>query len=217
MCTLILMCPIIQCRVLKCNIANKLQNLHSDFEGNIFFILHLSGSGSCVSLWRHPPIVSRLELWVIGIFRWLSGSDLRKVAFFGCPSTARKDVFAAKRLRKFFRIQEDTVSKHSVNVLLLLLLPFTRLPYNLLALFSSFSNYPQVCRNCILRQSCKYVNQGVWNGSDKNLNLTVVMQVITQYTLEATPKQLVIPEDLKASVSRLLNEILKLSPTVSRN
>lgn len=116
------------------------------------------------------------------IAKWLSGSDLRKVAFFGCPSTARKDVFAAKRLRKFFRIQEDTV-----------------------------------CHKCILRQSCKYVNQGVWNGGTKNLNLAAVLQVITQYALEAIPKQLTIPEDIKVSVSRLLKEILKLSPTVSRN
>ncbi|XP_038898284.1 uncharacterized protein LOC120085986 [Benincasa hispida] len=116
------------------------------------------------------------------IAKWLSGSDLRKVAFFGCPSTAREDVFAAKRLRKFFRIQEDTV-----------------------------------CHKCILRQSCKYVNQGVWNGDTKNLNLAAVLQVITQYALEAIPKQLIIPEDMKASLSRLLKEILKLSPTVSRN
>ncbi|XP_022138762.1 uncharacterized protein LOC111009818 [Momordica charantia] len=43
------------------------------------------------------------------IAKWLSGSDLRKVALLGCPSTARKDVFSAKRLRKFFGIQEDTV------------------------------------------------------------------------------------------------------------
>ncbi|XP_022976827.1 uncharacterized protein LOC111477088 [Cucurbita maxima] len=116
------------------------------------------------------------------IAKWLSGSDLRKVALFGCPSTARRDVFAAKRLRKFFRIQEDTV-----------------------------------CHNCTLRQSCKYVNQGVWNCGTKNLNLAVVMKVITQYDLQAIPKQLIIPEDIKASVSRLLKEILKLSPTVSRN
>ncbi|KAL0545768.1 hypothetical protein IC582_015660 [Cucumis melo] len=116
------------------------------------------------------------------IAKWLSGSDLRKVALFGCPSTARKDVFAAKRLRKFFRIQEDTV-----------------------------------CHKCILRRSCKYVNQGVWNEDTKNLNLGVVLQVITQYALEAIPEQLIIPEDIKASVSRLLKEILNLSQTVSRN
>lgn len=152
----------------------------------------------------------------LGIFRWLSGCDLRKVAFFGCPSTARKDVFAAKRLRKFFRIQEDTVSKSSVNITFLLLLPFKYLVKSFGFVFFLF-NYPQVCHRCILRQSCKYVNQGVWNGGTNNLNLAAVMQVITQYALEAIPKQLVIPEDIKASVSRLLKEILRLSPTVSRN
>lgn len=42
--------------------------------------------------------------------RWLSGSDLKKVALFGCPSVERKIVFAAKSLRSFFSIHEDTVS-----------------------------------------------------------------------------------------------------------
>lgn len=156
--------------------------------------------------------------WILslGIFRWLSGSDLRKVALFGCPSTARKDVFAAKRLRKFFRIQEDTVRKTSVNITLFLPLP-TKFLIEFFGLFSSPSNYLQVCHKCILRRSCKYVNQGVWNEDTKNLNLGVVLQVITQYALEAIPEQLIIPEDIKASVSRLLKEILNLSQTVSRN
>lgn len=42
--------------------------------------------------------------------RWLSGSDLKNVALFGCPSVAKKTVFSAKRLRTYFRIQEDNVS-----------------------------------------------------------------------------------------------------------
>lgn len=41
--------------------------------------------------------------------RWLSGSSLKKVALSGCPCTERKTVFAAKRLRSFFCIQEDVV------------------------------------------------------------------------------------------------------------
>ncbi|MCD7468602.1 hypothetical protein HAX54_006966 [Datura stramonium] len=43
------------------------------------------------------------------IAKWLSGSDLKKVALFGCPSIAKKTVFSAKRLRTYFRIQEDNV------------------------------------------------------------------------------------------------------------
>ncbi|KAJ0986346.1 hypothetical protein J5N97_004702 [Dioscorea zingiberensis] len=41
------------------------------------------------------------------IAKWLSGSDLKKIAIFGCPSVDRGTVFAAKRLRSFFSIQED--------------------------------------------------------------------------------------------------------------
>jgi len=51
--------------------------------------------------------LGKLEFW---IHRWLSASDLKKVALFGCPSLTKKNVFAAKRLRKFFEIQENTVS-----------------------------------------------------------------------------------------------------------
>ncbi|XP_072998671.1 uncharacterized protein [Typha latifolia] len=44
------------------------------------------------------------------IAKWLSGSELKKVALFGCPSVERGTIFAAKRLRAFFKIQEDTVN-----------------------------------------------------------------------------------------------------------
>lgn len=40
------------------------------------------------------------------ISKLLSGSDMRKVALFGCPSVEKKDVFAAKRLRSFFSIEQ---------------------------------------------------------------------------------------------------------------
>ncbi|KAJ8626682.1 hypothetical protein MRB53_019989 [Persea americana] len=43
------------------------------------------------------------------IAKWLSGSDLKKVTLLGCPSVERKTVFAAKNLRTFFDIEEDTV------------------------------------------------------------------------------------------------------------
>ncbi|KAH8518845.1 hypothetical protein H0E87_000632 [Populus deltoides] len=45
------------------------------------------------------------------IAKWLSGSDLKKVSLFGCPTLMRKSVFSAKRLRNFFEIQEATVSQ----------------------------------------------------------------------------------------------------------
>ncbi|CAA6673010.1 unnamed protein product [Spirodela intermedia] len=45
------------------------------------------------------------------IAKWLSGSSLKKVALSGCPCTERKTVFAAKRLRSFFCIQEDVICR----------------------------------------------------------------------------------------------------------
>lgn len=48
----------------------------------------------------------------------------------------------------------------------------------------------------------------------KNLQLAVVMRVITLYALESVPPQLVITDEVKASVSRLLMDILRLSRTV---
>ncbi|KAL6838677.1 hypothetical protein ACP4OV_031391 [Aristida adscensionis] len=41
--------------------------------------------------------------------KWLSGSDLKKIALFGCPSVERRTVFASKRLRAFFNIQENKI------------------------------------------------------------------------------------------------------------
>ncbi|XP_050215791.1 uncharacterized protein LOC126666917 [Mercurialis annua] len=114
------------------------------------------------------------------IAKWLSGSDLKKVALFGCPSLSRKDVFSAKRLRQYFQIPED-----------------------------------DVCNKCVLKHSCKFVNRSVWGASDKNLDLAAVMRIITLYALEPTHPELSVPDDIKASVMRLLNETLKLSQTTS--
>ncbi|MED6209091.1 hypothetical protein PIB30_051298 [Stylosanthes scabra] len=41
--------------------------------------------------------------------KWLSGSALKEVAVFGCPSVDRASVFPCKRLRKFFEVPENTV------------------------------------------------------------------------------------------------------------
>ncbi|KAF3326816.1 hypothetical protein FCM35_KLT08446 [Carex littledalei] len=43
------------------------------------------------------------------IAKWLSGGELKQVALFGCPSVERRTVMAAKCLRSFFRIEENTV------------------------------------------------------------------------------------------------------------
>lgn len=59
------------------------------------------------------------------------------------------------------------------------------------------------------------MNQSVWKGDMTNLHLAVVMRVITLYALESVPPQLVIPDEIKASVSRLLKDIVRLSQTVS--
>jgi hypothetical protein len=45
------------------------------------------------------------------ISKLLSGSDMRKIALFGCPSLEKKDVFAAKRLRSFFNIEQGTACR----------------------------------------------------------------------------------------------------------
>ncbi|KAF9666617.1 hypothetical protein SADUNF_Sadunf16G0247400 [Salix dunnii] len=113
------------------------------------------------------------------IAKWLSGSDLKRVALFGCPTLMRKSVFSAKRLRNFFEIQEAIV-----------------------------------CNQCVLKHSCNFVNQSVWRGDTKTLNLAVVMRVITSYALEAVHPELSVPNEIKASVNRLLTEILNLSQTV---
>ncbi|XP_061351361.1 uncharacterized protein LOC133296405 isoform X1 [Gastrolobium bilobum] len=54
------------------------------------------------------------------IAKWLSGSALKQVAVFGCPSIDKGSVFPAKRLRNFFEVQENTVCsecmmRHSCN------------------------------------------------------------------------------------------------------
>ncbi|XP_051124839.1 uncharacterized protein LOC127247148 [Andrographis paniculata] len=43
------------------------------------------------------------------IAKWLSASELKKIALFGCPTLYRKNVNAAKYLRLFFNIEEHEV------------------------------------------------------------------------------------------------------------
>lgn len=71
----------------------------------------------------------------------------------------------------------------------------------------------QVCSKCVLKHSCKFVNQKIWGGSTEVLNLDVVMRIITLYAMEAVQPELSVPNEIKASVRILLNEVLKLSQT----
>ncbi|XP_039040433.1 uncharacterized protein LOC120178712 [Hibiscus syriacus] len=48
------------------------------------------------------------------IAKWLPVNHLKNVVLFGCPSLDKYNVFAAKRLRKFFKIQENTVCSRCV-------------------------------------------------------------------------------------------------------
>ena len=59
------------------------------------------------------------------------------------------------------------------------------------------------------------MNQSVWKGDTKNLNLSVVMRVIILYALELERPELGMPNEIQVSVSRLLKEVLKLSQTMS--
>ncbi|KAL7218666.1 hypothetical protein ACSBR2_011849 [Camellia fascicularis] len=79
----------------------------------------------------------------------------------------------------------------------------------------SASDLKKVCSKCVLKSSCKFVNQSVWKGNNNNLNLAVMMRVIILYTMESVPPQLVVPDEIKASVSVLLKEVLNLSQTLA--
>ncbi|CAN6989269.1 unnamed protein product [Brassica oleracea var. botrytis] len=48
------------------------------------------------------------------IAKWLSGSDLKNIVLFGCPSLEKRAIFAAKTLRKFFDIHENNVCEKCV-------------------------------------------------------------------------------------------------------
>jgi hypothetical protein len=113
------------------------------------------------------------------IVKLLSGDDLKTVAQFGCPSFTKKNVLYAKTMRKFFKIQEDTV-----------------------------------CNKCILKPSCKYANQNIWDCDVNTLSLSIVMRIIVVYGLEDGPPELVVADDVKASLGRLIKEIIRLTETV---
>lgn len=75
----------------------------------------------------------------------------------------------------------------------------------------------QVCRDCTLKHTCKFANKPVWRAQEQNLKLSDVMKLITSYDLVSDPPELVVPDEIRDSVSRLLREILKLctSPSIA--
>ncbi|MFS7929400.1 hypothetical protein Hanom_Chr04g00332101 [Helianthus anomalus] len=70
-----------------------------------------------------------------------------------------------------------------------------------------------VCNKCVLKESCKFANQSVWKKGAKNMDLAVVMRVITLYGLPATRFE--VPDDVRAAVNRLLKEVIRLNETES--
>ncbi|MBA0816639.1 hypothetical protein Gohar_001280 [Gossypium harknessii] len=112
------------------------------------------------------------------IAQWLSSKNLKTVALFGCPSLDKNNVFAAKWLRKIFKIQEDTV-----------------------------------CSQCMLKDSCRHANKDVWGIATRNLLLVHVMKVIILYNLDQVPPKLTVPDEVRDSANKLLEEVIKLSRT----
>lgn len=109
------------CECFSCLISNVCESmLHTLWS--FFFLVQTSRGIELWCLFRHfssfglnttlYPLAFFIQILnlLIWLFRWLSGSDLKKVALFGCPSIAKKTVFSAKRLRTYFRIQEDNVT-----------------------------------------------------------------------------------------------------------
>ncbi|KAF3774662.1 hypothetical protein EJ110_NYTH52624 [Nymphaea thermarum] len=108
------------------------------------------------------------------VAKWLSGSELKKVASVGCPQIDRKTAFSAKRLRSFFEIQENNV-----------------------------------CEACQLKELCSFKNIGVQ--TEENLNLVNVLRVLTIYALNSAHPKLVVSQETKESVSKLVKEVVDLS------
>ncbi|KAL1537686.1 hypothetical protein AAHA92_30173 [Salvia divinorum] len=69
---------------------------------------------------------------------------------------------------------------------------------------------PKVCQACMLKESCKHSNKSNKKHSTK-LCLGSVMKVLVMYAMESVPQKLIVPEDVRNSVSRLLMEVTSLS------
>ncbi|KAL0289555.1 UNVERIFIED_CONTAM: hypothetical protein Scaly_2699100 [Sesamum calycinum] len=135
------------------------------------------------------------------IAKWLSASDLKRIALLdvhrlGGGALLRPNICAdslkLRNMRQVLRMSK------------LFPAPFFQL-VNLQEI---------VCKKCVLKDSCKRANKASRHKSNKLL-LTEVSRVLIMYAMESVPQQLVVPEEIRNSVSRLLKEMINLSETVS--
>ncbi|GER53965.1 Ran BP2/NZF zinc finger-like superfamily protein [Striga asiatica] len=119
---------------------------------------------------------------------WLTASDLKKIALFGCPSYGHKSIYAAKHMRQFFEIEEQKAKTQKKKSFISFI---TQLQDELFHI--------QVCGTCTLRNSCKHANKG-WNKSTQ-LSLAKVIQVLVMYAMGSVPENLEVPEDKQLSES----------------
>ncbi|XP_058100909.1 uncharacterized protein LOC131245449 [Magnolia sinica] len=66
-----------------------------------------------------------------------------------------------------------------------------------------------VCRPCKLKSSCKFVNHRVVK--KENVNLVDTLRLLTVYASDLLPQQLIVTDDLKLSINKLLKEVVNLS------
>ncbi|KAK6134984.1 hypothetical protein DH2020_031268 [Rehmannia glutinosa] len=116
------------------------------------------------------------------IAKWLSASDLKKIALFGCPSLGQRSVYAAKSMRGFFEIEEQKASQF---LIISAYEPSKDYNINLCSLFSNINGISSYHSH----SSCR---------------------VLVMYAMESVPQQLVVPEEINNSVGRLLKEIIYL-------
>ncbi|KAH9620543.1 hypothetical protein KSS87_012649 [Heliosperma pusillum] len=132
--------------------------------------------------YAHAYVKSALQRFGIDnkeISKWLAGSDAKSIALFGCPSLNKGDVFAAKSLRSFFKISEESV-----------------------------------CSKCVLNDTCKYRNGRARKSDIITLRLDSLLRLLRAYSLEEVSPKLELTDDMKACVSRLIHEVIKLSKGV---
>ncbi|EMS57143.1 hypothetical protein TRIUR3_28916 [Triticum urartu] len=125
---------------------------------------------------------------VVANRRWLSGSDLKKVALFGCPSVERRTVFASKRLRAFFNLPEEKVCNFQ---------------------FGSFSR--RICSQRMLEISLLHVVLFQEVPRYDKVILSDTMRILALFVLDAYPEPLQVTAEVKASVRKLLKDTINLS------
>lgn len=67
----------------------------------------------------------------------------------------------------------------------------------------------QVCQACKLKSSCKFAKQRVVKR--KKLMSADALRILTVYGLGSVPQQLVLTDEIKFSVNKLLKQVVNLS------